>query len=364
MDVFEKVQKTRPEIEGADENLDSARASLLAEISAEKKPARPRVARRPWIIAGGLVGAAAATAAVIVVANLAAPAPSVDAGPTREPGTTLQPSPQPEPTADPVTPQSVLSSAANTAAGQVGLVAGPGQYLKVEHVLRQLVLYSPEDPHTLSRTQATSAWVATSSYTSYIPGTPTDEWVDVFHPDLRVVELYGADAEARSQEWMANFTWMTEPSYQRYQGGRSVEDGGPVAWIASYPEMPRDPAALIEWVRGQMSGVEPGMEDSSVVTFLMQELQLDAAPGDLRAAMYRALALMPGGVIEASDGDVVTLGFATYPPLERWDTITIDTRTATVLSVASSFGSGGTVVPDSVPNHITTQTISVVDSAP
>lgn len=366
MDVFEKVQETRPEIDGVDETLAAARVRLMAEISAETSPSRGRRSRRPLLIVGSLVGmAAAVTASVLVVSALTSPEPIVDAIPTREPGESLQPTTEPVPVPEPLTPESVLSGAAAVAAESDGVVVGPGQYLKVEHVLRQLVLYSPDDPHTLSRSQATAGWVATSTYTSYIPGTPTDDWVDVFNSDLQIAGVYGTDATALSQSWLANFAWMTEPLYQRYTGGLDAEAGGPVAWINHYPDMPRDPAALIEWVRGEvLRGVEPGTEDMTVASFLMQELQLDAAPRDLRAAMYRALSLMPNAVIESTDGDVVTLGFATNTEFERWDSISIDTRTAVVTSVSSTFGSGGTVVPDNIPNHITTQTMSVVDSAP
>lgn len=65
------------------------------------------------------------------------------------------------------------------------------------------------------------------------------------------------------------------------------------------------------------------------VTFLMQELQLGAVPTD-----------------------------------DRWDSISIDTRTALVTSVSMTLGSGGTVVPDSVPSSVSVLSISVVDDAP
>lgn len=368
MDVFEQVRDIRPEDGGAEEILAAARGRLMSEVASQGRPARSRSVRPIWFVAGGLAGAAAVVVAVLVVAGLDAPAPSVEAVPTRAPGETLTPSapPSPAPTAEPETVASVLASAANITGEHPGPVAGPDQYLRVEHQNRQLVLWSAQDPVNSTRSQATAGWVATSSYTSYIPGDRTREWVDVFAPELQIVELYGDGAGALSQEWLSQFSWITEgePRIVRYQGGD--QPGEPVAYegYRHYDEMPREPAALLQWVKTYQSNVESGMEDMAAVTFLMQELQLGAAPGDLRAAMYRALSLIPNGIISGEDGDLVTLSFLTYPPNERWDSITIDTRTAFVTSMSMTLGSGGTAVPDAVPNNTSTLTISVVDSAP
>lgn len=368
MDVFEQVRDIKPGDGGPEETIAAARGRVMSEIQRPGRPVRSRATRRVWLVAGGLAGAAAVVATVLVVTGLEAPAPSVEAVPTRAPGATLIPSTPatPEPTADPVTAASVLTGAADIAGEHPVPVAGPDQYLRVEHQNRQLVLWSAQDPVNSSRSQATAGWVATNSYTSYIPGDRTREWVDVFHPELQIAELYGDGAEALSQEWLAKFNWRTEgePTIMRYQGGDQPGEPVPYDAYRHYDEMPRDPAALVEWVRQYQSGVGPGMEDMAAVTFLMQELQLGAAPLDLRAAMYRALSLMPNGVISGTEGDIVTLSFLTYPPDERWDSITIDTRTAFVTSVSTALGSGGAVIPDSLPNNTSTLTISVVDSAP
>lgn len=369
MDVFEKVQKVRPEIDGADENLAAARGRLLRELEGARGAARSRVVRRPWIFAGGLVGAAAAvTAGVVIVTGLVAPQPEVEAVPARTPRATVEPRPEPEPTPaptfEPMTATTVLTGAASIVAEHPAPIAGPGQYLRIEHQNRQLVLYSPEDPVNSNRVQATAAWVATNSYTSYIPGDRSGEWVDVFNADLQVVELYGQDAAARSEEWLAQFSWQTEPMVMRYQGGDQPGEPVPNQTYLHYEEMPRDPEALLAWVKAYQTGLAPGTEDMGAVTFLMQELQLGAAPTDLRAAMYRALSLIPNGIISGTDGDIVTLSFLTYPPDERWDSISIDTRTALVTSVSMTIGSGGTVVPDSVPTGSSVLTISVVEDAP
>lgn len=365
MELWQRTREFGRGTEVPEDDIAKARGKLVAQTQGAAAPSRARSPRRPvWIGAGTLAGAAAVTVGVLLIAqNQSVPTlPEAIASPT--PVVTPKPVPTPTPTAtaEPVTPQSVLAGAANVAAAQPGPVAGAGQYLKVAHVVRQLTLYSPEDPLTLSRIQATSGWVSTSTYTSYIPADSSAEWVDVFHPDLQIVDLFGADAAARSDAWMAEFSWRTEPIFVRYGGGSSPDDHSPVALRAHYPEMPRESTALVEWLRAYLPDDEtPESVNTMIVELLMQELQRNAAPSDLRAAMYRTLALMPGATIEGTDGDVVTLGFATYPADERWDSIAIDTRTARVISVATTFGAGGSVVPDDVPNFITTQTVSVVD---
>lgn len=358
MNVFEEVQKTRPEIDGADENISAARARLLTEIHAEKQPARSRSARRPWIITAGLVGAAAAvTAGVLVVGNLTAPMTGgVEAIPTVVPEPSVEPTP--EPSVEPVTAQSVLAGAANTAAAHPGPVAGPGQYLKIENHLQQLVLSAPGNLNP-SRAEATAGWTALSSYTTYIPADASAEWVRVFHADLQIADLYGDGAAALSQDWLAQFSWREESTH-RFPNALAEVTGGAAT---DYSQVPRDPAAMLAWIRGfsQSLGVD---DDTAAAGFLIQELQLNAAPMDLRVAMYQALSLVPNGVISGSTGSVVTLSFPLYEPNDRWDSISIDTSTALVVSSSITLGSGGTVVPDGVPNGITTQTISVVDDAP
>lgn len=365
MDVFEKVRETKPEIDGADENLSAARSLLMAEIRGEQRPARTRVARRPWIVAGSLVaGGAAVTAGVILGSMMSAPEPVNHANPTNRPAHSAEPTRTPaesSPTPQPLTVKGVLMGAASASAAHESPVAGPGQYLKIEHQTRHLVLWSPDEPVNATREQATAGWVADSSYTSYIPASVTDDWVDVFHAQMSVTELFGADAAAQSERWLDGVSWMQE-SVQRTPGG----SGSSNANIAAYPMMPRDPVALLDWTRSWL-GPHDGMdEDALIANSFIQELQLNAAPADLRSAMFRALSMVPGGRIDSVNDNAVTLSYLTNAEQERREAIEIDTRTGLVLRYAVTFGEGtnGAVVPDDVPDYVTVRTVTVVDDAP
>lgn len=368
MDVFEKVQKTKPEIEGADENLAAARLRLMDEIRGAGHPVPARAARRPWFIAAGVVGAAAAvTAGVLVVGNLTAPAPSVEAIPTRAPGETLQPTP--EPTEEPLTASKVLQGAAQTALTYPGPVAGEGQYLRVEHATEQLVLYDPNGEHTVfdgSRATATDAWVVSGRYVTYIPADRSGEWVRVFETDHPVVALFGADAQQHYDEWAAAidmdpFTVRTVGGIgDQYPGSTDPLEGSD----AYYAQMPRDPAQLVEWFRGTLTGTEPEYMDSAIIWGIVQTLELNAAPADLRAALFQALDLVPGPEVVGTNGTVVTIAFEPTSPLDWRETVSIDRATGLLVGSTRTFGEGSPIVPDSVPDHRLTNTISVVDSAP
>ncbi|GAT73490.1 putative RNA polymerase sigma (70) factor [Microbacterium sp. HM58-2] len=128
--------------------------------------------------------------------------------------------------------------------------------------------------------------------------------------------------------------------------------------------MPRDPVELIEWFRGTLTGTEPENMDSAIVWSIVETLELNAAPPDLRAALYQALDLMPGLELLSAQGSVVTLGFRPVSPLDWRETVTIDRATGLLIASTRTFGEGSPIVLDDVPNFRLTNTISVVDSAP
>lgn len=369
LDVFEKVRETRPEIDGADENLASARSRLMKQIQTEHRPVRTSATRRrPWIIAGSLAGAAAAvTAGVLVAGNFATPG-TVEAGPTPSPAFTRPGSePTPRPVPDPVTVESVLRGAANVASTSSGPVAGEGQYLRIDTRTEHLVLHGPADgpPSDSTRADATAAWVAVGGYVTYIPADLSGEWVRVFERDYEIVALYGEDATALSQAWLDQIP--KEPIIRRTPAGIVERMEGSTEPLQGedeyYAQMPRDPEQLAEWVRAYNDRFNLEAGEAGIAQFLIEDLESNVAPADLRAAMYRVLGSLSIGVISGTEGSAVTLSFPGLNPDERLE-ISIDTTTALVTGTSMTYGSGGTVVPDAVPDFRTTQSLSIVDSAP
>lgn len=368
MDVFERVREVNAGVSLTETRLSDARARLLKGIDGTRTIARKRIARRPMFVIAGATAAAAVTVIVLVTNGPSTPAHEVETLPTREPGPVLQPSVTPEPTIAPtpapMAATTVLAGAATVTGDDEGPVAGAGQYLRIHHEIRNLKLYSLQDQVNSNRAQATAAWVSASSQTWYIPADRTGEWVQVLNPDLQVVELFGGEAGTRSQEWLDHFSWHVEPMVLRYQGGSQVGTPVPDQTYVHYAEMPRDPVALLSWTKAYLQGGESGAEDLWAARFLMDELQQGSAPGDLRAAMYRALSLIPGASITGTEGDIVTLSFSDPSLTDRSYSMSIDTRTAQVVRTTVNDGPRGALVPDSVPDHELTTTVSVVDEAP
>ena len=373
MDVLDRVREFGADIELSDDQLSLALQDVRRGLVPDA-PARRRA--RLWIGVGGIGGLVAAGAATtaIVIALSAPPAALVEAvTPSPEaPEVTVAPppppSPEPSPIVVPVTAATVLEQAAALASTSAGSSLAQGGHLRIESTTEQLVLYSEaaeQSPYNASRQNATAAWVAVGSYSTYIPADRSGEWVRVFEPEKRIAALYGTDAEYLAAQWL-DMT-LDEVIVNRYQGGLGDpgdETNPTFGSDAYFAQMPADPQQLLDWNRARMVAGNVEDPDEGAVTVLIQDLELNAAPPDLRAAMFRALALAPGVEIQSVEGDLTTLSFRFDMFEPRVGTMTIDTRTGLVAASTGTTSPGPGIVPESVPGHRVTTSITVVDSAP
>ncbi|MCH6229798.1 hypothetical protein MK786_03500 [Microbacterium sp. CFH 31415] len=371
MDVWDLVRDLGDDAELDDDALRAAERTLRYAIDGET--ARKR--RLRWALGGGIGAAvltgAAATAVALSMTNSTAPVvqPDPDAGVVETPVVTVEPAPDPTPTpAAPTAPtaQEVLEGAAALAVESAGSVMAEGRYLRIEHTIAQLVLYAPDapaSPYNANRESATAAWVSTGTWVQYIPSERSGEWVRVFEPEHEIAARFGAATDQLIAEWDQK-SGVDEQIVQRVQGGivESYEGEPTLGSDAYYAQMPQDPAALLEWNRQRVGASEGTAVDAAVVIVLIQDLELNAAPPALRAAMFRALALVPGAEIVAADQATSTIAY-TYPG-DRREMLTIDTATGLVTSRSTTLGAGVGVVPGSVPDFTYRTTISVVDEAP
>jgi hypothetical protein len=375
MELLDRVRELGAESQPSEQSIVAARARLAQAIA--DAPARAR--RRAWGLglgggAGALMAAAAATAVVVMVSGGPAVAPSLapTTAPQPEPQPQHTPTPAPRVTIEPapvLTAAAVLDRAASLAAASVTPLTD-GQWLRVQHHVEQLVTYAegvdPNSPYNATRETATAAWVARGSYATYVPADPSGEWFRVFEPDRQIVALYGADAEALANQWLD--IALDERIVERYEGGLDFAGDGrePIYASEAYFEaMPRDPAALVAWHRARMEAGNVENLDEGVVSMLVQDLELNAAPADLRSAMFHALALAEGVTIRSVDGAITTLEFPfTGSGRTSRATVSIDTLTGHVVESAVSSSLVGPLVPADVPDNRVTTTVSVVDSAP
>jgi hypothetical protein len=348
----------------------------MAEVQGDRRFGAARTARRPWVIAAGIVGATAAVTAGVLFANsLAAPAPepSAEAIPTRDPRPAVTPSPSPERTPD--TAQQVLQGAATSAEIFSPPALGPGQYLRRDWTSEELILYD-EEYHAASpgwgasRTTALSGWLMRASGVQYIPGDLSAQWYAEAKPS-EIIARFGDQQQAQDEGNLF---------LQRYGAGAPLapfsinvpwSDGADTEDLESFfAAMPRDPAQMIAWIR-EHQGTDPlqGWSEGRIGWLLIELLGYNAGPPEVRAAMYRALSLLPGSEVGAEHGGRRTVAFtanleaqgdaAGY--FDRF-TITIEMATGLVVETTRTADDGMGVVPSSVPDIRTTYSSMVVDS--
>ncbi|MFK0241921.1 hypothetical protein ACIQTX_13780 [Microbacterium sp. NPDC090281] len=378
MDAFEKVEQLRPEIDAADESLVAARALLMTEIREERRPARRRAARRIGFIAAGALGAAAAvTAGVLVVSSVTAPAPSVVAVPPMEPRPTVVPTsaPTPTPTPTPATAPEVLQGAANAAARFAPPPLGPGQYLRHGWTQEFLVTFdrtlaeqgfSPGDFGT--RATATSGWVLESSGADYSPADLRSQWYRETGP-YQVTRIFGDEDLARTysdeflqtsgqgQPLSPEVPWLPESAAEN------------MLWY--FDTMPRDPHAMVAWIRDYQGSDREGWEDGKVGWMLIGLLSFNVGDPEMRAAMYRALSLLPGSMVGPEQGGQRTITFDSQLATPEGGgtsqtryTVTVEMATGHVMETTETSDVGLGIFPSDVPDTRTSYEVSIVDALP
>lgn len=370
MDVIERVREVNRVVDLSEARIAAAKARFLSGIAESSAPPK-RIARRStFVIAAAVVGAAAVTASVLAVHQSAAPPPRVEAVPVL-PTVVPSASPSPLPTTvgpTPVTAASVFAEAARASVSDAAPAPQHGQYLRIDREVNNLVLYGPTNPTTpfdASRADATAAWTARSHWVLYVPADRSAEWVQEFSNQPEVAGFYGTSAEVHAQEWLG--VGPREPFFTRTQGGLGEPAEGELsrASEAYYSEFPREPAALLEWIRVRNDATD-GSEWSvgTVTEVVLEELQYNTAPADLRAALYRVLAMLPNSTITSVEGSIATVSFS--PNARRWvsNQVSVDQSTGLVVGSAIRQDPGEGIVPGDVFDSWTTTTVSVVDAAP
>jgi hypothetical protein len=370
MDVLDRVREIGADIEPTEAQLARAAARVREGIG----PDFARSRRRLWIgiggVGGALVAAAAATAIVVSVTpprvgvvDAVSPSPS-------SPEVTVTPAPA-EPTTAPDEPTpavAVLEQAAGLAT-QASPQLQPGQYVRVHSRIEYVVTYDAgavgTAPYGSSRADADAGWLVSSSYDIFIPAERTDEWVRVFNPDVSVIDWYGPGAEALAVEWERQ-VHRTDPIVERIQGGliEPYEVGYTIGSPEYYAAMPRDPNALLDWYWEYNGLADEERATEILAQVITQDLELNAAPADLRASMFRALSLIEGVAVQSVEGVVTTLSIDVDPDGTRMVTLSIDMETGLVVGSSVTRGPGGAVIPDGVPDHRVITTTEVVDAAP
>lgn len=354
MDVLERVRDI--DLNGTtvtDAQINNARQELLREISKESR--RTRSGRRRWLGASALVGGVAVTAVAISV---------------------LTP-PQIDPAA-----AAVLENAADVTIAAIDTTLAPGQYLRIQTDSEQLWQWDVgmgdeawERFNNGNRADAEAGLVVQESRVLYVPADRSADWIWDWSADPQVAATYGTRTDEATADWAAREAASNSgywPDVQALPGGEiPAAEGDDTQYLLDsyrpvYDQMPREPQALLDWFRAR-SG-DPNVSDQWVVDAMTDVLTANLMPAELRAAVLRALALVPGIRVSGVDGPATTLEYQSGDWLyTRTTEITLDTELGMISSLAQTTSNnviGSDTIPATVPDSRTTVRTTVVENAP
>jgi RNA polymerase sigma-70 factor (ECF subfamily) len=255
--VHDDIADPTPEV------LDQGRRALVEHIGSQRSRARShRGLKRTGLIGGGTIAAAAIVAALVVtnVVGLAGWRGGA------------------EPAA-----AEALGDAAAAAIKTSDPAVGAGQYLKVS----TQAVYSVEGD---DGTGHGAAYLATQNGQMYVPADHNDEWVWVRDPSA-VVQTFGAASEraaATAEQGASNAPEIVRAAKGAWYNGKPTE------W--DFASLPRDPQQLLNYIYRVTAGSGVSVDGEALV-FIADTLRTGVVPADLRAALYRAAAGIPGVTI-------------------------------------------------------------------
>ena len=312
MELMERVREVGADAAGIGESeVNAARQALLREIAREERAGSSARVRRRWIGGSALVGGIAAAAVMVGVVVVPATAPIASAA-------------------------DVLEQAAEITLITEAVSPEPGQYIRIQEIATSRLGWTsdadaPDGGWWDSRSSSTQATVV-ETRSLYVPADRGGDWVRDYDESFEVLEISGPDAEIALPVLIATRTG-SGLEVEVYPGGLFNEPELTAMGVQQprrvdglqcyYDEMPRDPGALVKWAHdyewtSMSSCPPPNFTEPDV---------FNLAPPDLRAAMFRALALTDGARVVNVNGDVTTIAFPEGGESDWMQTVDVDTST-------------------------------------
>lgn len=273
MDELTLLRELRSDQDGPTlEALTAGRAAMFERIGREVDPAAapPRARRRrAWAVRGVWALAAGGLVAGLVftdVVGLAGWRGGADAAAA-----------------------TILENAAVAAITFDDLEVGPGEYLFVDSEAVHVGSMQEEDGLLVSfRFRELSQL--------YVPADRADEWVWI-RPNSEFVEVLTPGGDQIVDDYYASIRQERgdESERLRASGGEFYGTASDSQW-GDYDSMPRDPYRLLNHIYRVTLGAGPS-PDGEALVFIADTLRQGTAPADLRAALLRAAAMIPGVTI-------------------------------------------------------------------
>lgn len=258
----------------------------------------------------------------------------------------------------------VLNNAAAMSIKTVDPVVGPGQYLKIDSTNLWLSTYGMEDTSGGVGSYTTVEWLDTEKMSMYVPADRDQEWVwnrsgriptTFFSEQAKEVALQQAKDIGDSSEHLraANGAFYGSPS--TFPSSKE---------LAGYS---RNPRMLLNGIYLKTLGAGQSVDGEALV-YIADLLRTGLVPADLRAALYKAAALIPGVSVTENqatlDGQTgVSIGRVEGASNIRQDII-IDPTTGQLIGERQVALEGKGSVPADTTITWTTIRTTVVNSAP
>lgn len=250
----------------SDAAVEAGRRKLLQRIDPVLVTAQPKPRRRTAMRLGLASAATAAIVGALIAGDILGPA----GGPGGVPGAVTAQAAQ------------VLNDAAQTTIQTADPVVNPGQYLKIDSTNLWGSFSTDENGKQYQ-------WLDTEKMTMYIPANREDEWV--WERSGRIPTTFFDEA---SKEY-AQRTQTAEALVLRGANGAFYGPESESSFPApSYLDsLPRDPRLLLHDIYEKTAGKGQSVDGEALV-FIADLLRTGVVPGELRAALYKAAALIPG----------------------------------------------------------------------
>jgi hypothetical protein len=256
----------------------------------------------------------------------------------------------------------VLRNAAAATIRTSDPVVGPGQYLKIDTTARYGGSAVTADGTQVSWQEKTGGQV-------YVPADRNGEWV--WNREESVPIEFSSEAAKAEATRLQEKTPSDMVGIQRAPRG-AFHDGEQTLIIGGMPldqasGLPRDPQALLDLIQERTKGAGKSPEIKALGT-ITAALRTGVIPADLRAAFYKAAALIPGVTVADQQATIdgrtgIAIGIPSLDGGTRQETI-IDPATGLLIGERNVLLKDYPGFPAGTITTWTSVQTSVVDSAP
>ena len=255
----------------------------------------------------------------------------------------------------------------NTAAKATEILPDPvlraGQYLAIATVEESLTYGSApadQDPNGPNRSPG---FIFPSRITLYAPANRNDQWAEV-RTYARPTILFGDEA-TRAAGLKAAQQWASKSEGIRHGSADSFAEGSPVDSMVL--GLPLDPAALVKYLYATRQGGSASADEDAMVR-IIDILRTGLAPADKRAALFRALALIPGVEVtkqQATLNGQVGVALGRQDPSRDYRAeIIVDPKTGNMIGEREVLTQPRGDVPSGTVIKSTSVSVSIVNRAP